>query len=140
MFKNALKLMRQLRSLAINDSDEIWIDHENKTFSRVHDANGPIREVPFPENEASVSGLLYYLQDEGLIIIESNEEYLSLTYKAFYYEKIRNYERTQFVLKSVLVPIAVTLATNFVLLLMQAAGMSLLSLLQQLLQRLAQIL
>lgn len=140
MFKNALKLMRQLRSLAINDSDEIWIDHENKTFSRVHDANGPIREVPFPENEASVSGLLYYLQDEGLIKIESNEEYLSLTYKAFYYEKIRNYERTQFVLKSVLVPIAVTLATNFVLLLMQAAGMSLLSLLQQLLQRLAQIL
>lgn len=140
MFKNALKLMRQLRSLVINDSDEIWIDHENKTFSRVHDANGPIREVPFPENEASVSGLLYYLQDEGLIKIESNEEYLSLTYKAFYYEKIRSYERTQFVLKSVLVPIAVTLATNFVLILMQAARMSLLSLLQQLLQRLAQIL
>lgn len=140
MFKNALKLMRQLRSLVINDSDEIWIDHENKTFSRVHDANDSIREVPFPKNEASVSGLLYYLQDEGFIKIESNEEYLSLTYKAFCYEKLHRSERIAYIKKSVLVPIFLTLATNFILFLIHLAGALDISPLLQLLRRLAQLL
>lgn len=140
MFKNALKLMRQLRSLVVNDSDEIWIDYENKTFSRVHDANGPICEVPFPENEASVSGLLYYLQDEGLIRIEPNEEYLSLTYKAFYYEKLHRSETISYIKKSVLVPIFLTLATNFILFLIHLIGLFDISPLLQLLRQLAQLL
>lgn len=140
MFKNALTLMRQLRTLIVNESDEIWIDYENKMFSRLQDEHGPVLESPFPKNEASVSGLLCYLQDEGFVNLDPHDPYIVLTYKALYYEKLRRSEIIEYIKKSVLVPIFLTLATNFILFLIRLAGIIDITPLLQLLQRLAQLL
>ena len=124
MFKNALSLMKKLRKIVLTDEDEIWIDYKNKTFKRVRLVTEQELELPFPSHEYSTIGLLKYLQQEGYVVISSNGEYLTLTYKAFYYEKIHFSETIQYIKRSILVPIFLTLATNFILFLIKTAGIT----------------
>lgn len=131
MIKNAKTLLFDLRSLVNTDEDEIWIDSNAKTFHRLHLATEPDTFIPFPSGEPSVLGLLRYLSKEGYIILDSQEEYLTLTYKAFYYESFVRDERRAFIRHSVLIPIFITLASNAVLFLIQQTGSSVLSLLMQ---------
>lgn len=109
--------MMSLKKLAFYDTDEIWIDYEHKRFVKVHDLSMPEVSLPFPKNEPSVSGLLKNLSDEGFLEFES-EEYITLTYKSFYYSQIVRQERVRYFLRSVFVPIIVafitTLITNLV--------------------------
>lgn len=130
MFSNAFNLMKLLRSLAKNDQDLIWIDWDNYVFCR--SGSDPSANVPFPSGEPSVRGLLKFLDSEGYIMVKEN--YCRLTYKAFYYEKIHRSETISFIKRSVLVPIFITLATNFLLFLIQATGARCISLLLQWLQ------
>ena len=66
-------------------------------------------------------------------MINSDNEYLTLTYKAFYYERIHRAETIQYIKRSILVPIFLTLATNFILFLIKTAGITGISRLFQLL-------
>ena len=134
MLKNALSLMRSLRKIVLTDEDEIWIDYDNKFFKRVRLTCECDLEFPFPPDEPSVIGLLKYLQEGGYIVLSSDIEYLTLTYKAFYYESLRHDERLLFIRHSVLVPIFLSLATNALIYLIQVSGTPLISLLQQWLQ------
>lgn len=131
MIKNAESLLKSLRSLVRTDEDEIWIDSDTKTFHRLRLAAESDTLIPFPPNESSVFGLLHYLHKEGFIILDSQEEYLTLTYKAFYYEEFNRNERLTFIKRSVLIPIFLSLATNALLFFTQQTGASLLSLLKQ---------
>lgn len=124
MFKNALSLMKKLRKIVLTDEDEIWIDYENKTFKRVRLAAEQELELPFPSHEYSTIGLLKYLHQGGYIVISSDNEYLTLTYKAFYYERIHRAETIQYIKRSILVPIFLTLTTNFILFLIKTAGIT----------------
>ena len=109
--------MMSLKKLASCDTDEIWIDYEHKLFVKVYEGSAPEVSLPFPENEPSVSGLLVNLSDEGYLKFES-EEYITLTYKAFYHSQIIRQERVRYFLRSVFVPIILafitTLITNLV--------------------------
>lgn len=134
MIKSAESLLLSLRSLVQTDEDEIWIDSETKSFHRVRLIMELDLHIPFPPNEPSVFGLLYYLNKEGYIVLEPHEEYLTLTYRAFYYEEFKRDERRTFFRRSVLIPILISLTTNALIFLVQQTGLSVLSLLSQWLQ------
>lgn len=134
MFKNALSLLKSLRKIVLTDEDEIWVDYENKFFKRVRLVTEEDSEFPFPENESSVVGLLRYLREEGYIVISPDMEYLTLTYKAFYYEELQAEIIRLFILRSVVVPIAISIATNLFIYLIQETGAPLQLLLQRWLQ------
>lgn len=112
MIHNAYKLMKSLRSIVNDDDDEIWIDYEHKMFQKVREANQPERSSPFPSNEPSVQGLLKNLRDEGYITLDNLGEYCSLTYKALYYEQIVRHDRIQYLLRSIFVPIILSIITS----------------------------
>lgn len=131
MIKSAESLLKSLRTLVRTDEDEIWIDNHTKTFHRLRIITEADTCIPFPQNEPSVLGLIYYLQNEGFIVLDSREEYLTLTYKAFYYEEFNRDERLTFIKRSFLIPIFISLATNALLFLTQQTGASLLALLKQ---------
>lgn len=131
MIKNAESLLKSLRTLVRTDEDEIWIDNDTKTFHRLRFVTESDTCIPFPPNEPSVLGLIYYLRNEGYIVLDHREEYLTLTYKAFYYEEFNRDECLTFIKRSVLIPIFLSLATNALLFFTQQTGASLLSLLKQ---------
>lgn len=114
MIRSSYRLLKVLLKIVSKDDDEIWIDWENKKFEKVHDATTPDASRPFPSKEPSVSGLLTNLKEEGYIKIDANQEYCSLTYKALYYKQIRHKERIHYFLKSIFVPIVLSLITSVI--------------------------
>ena len=124
MFKNALSLLKKLRKIVLTDEDEIWIDYKNETFERVQIITDQKLKFQFPAHEPSIAGLLNYLHQEGYIVMSSDNRYLTLTYKAFYYERIHLTETIQYIKRSILVSIFLTLTTNFILFLIKTAGIT----------------
>ncbi len=114
MIQNSYHLLKTLLEIVDKDDDSIWIDWENKQFCKVHDSATPEVIRAFPSNEPSLSGLLLLLEDEGYIKMYENQEYCSLTYKAFYYKQLKSQERLQYFLKSVCIPIIISLVTSVI--------------------------
>lgn len=112
MIRNAYKLLKSLKSIVNTDEDEIWIDYENKRFELVHDERMSSRGFSFPSKEPSVKGLLDYLCENGYIVMEQNNEYCKLTYKALYYNQIIRNERIRYFLHSIFVPITLSVITS----------------------------
>lgn len=113
MIKSSYLLMRSLKKLVSLDTDEIWIDYENKRFTKVCDASSATIFISFPQNEPSINGLLKNLSDEGFIEFDG-EEYFTLTYKSLYYSQIVRKERIDYLLKSVFVPIILSFTTTLI--------------------------
>lgn len=112
MIYNAYKLMCTLKKIADTDKDSIFIDYKNSRFFKVYDGTEPFISQPFPKNEPSVRGLLHHLRDGGFITLEEDEEYCSLTYKALYYGQIIWQKRLSYVLRSIFVPIILSIITS----------------------------
>lgn len=113
MIKSSYHLMMSLKTLVSFDTDEIWIDYENKRFTKVCDISAPAPFISFPSNEPSINGLLKNLSDEGFIEFDG-DEYFTLTYKSLYYSQIVHHEKVDYFLKSVFVPIILSFATTLI--------------------------
>lgn len=111
MIYSARRLIKSLRKIVDNDNDSIWIDYANKTFQKVQNEAVPDVSCAFPKNEPSIQGLLKYLEDGGYIL-RHNHEYISLTYKALYYHQIVIHEKVQYFLRSIFVPIILSVVTS----------------------------
>lgn len=112
MLHSAYKLLKSLKNIVSTDEDEIWVDYENKRFELVHDDGKPSIGLSFPSKEPSVKGLLDYLCENGYIVMEQNDEYFKLTYKALYYNQIVRNERIRYFLHSIFVPIILSVITS----------------------------
>lgn len=55
MIKSSYRLMMSLKTLVSFDTDEIWIDYENKRFTKVCDISAPAPFISFPSNSIKPS-------------------------------------------------------------------------------------
>lgn len=122
MIYPARKMLKALRSIVETEDDEIFISFQDKIIFLVQDANRPSISKPFPVKDPSPQGTFKALEQDGYISIneELGFQYCKLTYKAFHKRKLYLEDIRSFVIKSVIIPISVSILTTLIILLLQS--------------------
>lgn len=122
MIRPARKMLKALRSIVKTEDDVIFIAYQDKTLSLVHNANTPTISIPFPVKDPSPQGTIKALEHDGYISIREDYgfQYCTLTYKAFHKRRLLLEDIRSFVIRSIIIPISVSIVTTLIILLLQS--------------------
>lgn len=111
-------MIRQLKTVQMQENGTIWIDEDNRQMMTVTESNQSGISIDLSKKWNSIFPMFQYLQEMHLLEKKSRFHY-SLTYSGYHYTQTIISSFFSFLIKSILVPIGVSAFTTIVILMIE---------------------
>lgn len=109
----ALIFLSRLRFVQMSEENTVYFCSGQKTFHTIVEADSPRRSWKCKRSLNELTSMIEYLVDEKLLT-HPQPEYLHLTYRGYHYIQTLVTLFLAFLLRSIVVPILVSVATTLV--------------------------
>ncbi|MFR1527150.1 hypothetical protein [Anaerotignum sp.] len=107
----SLIFLKQLKTVQKTDHGMIWIDNENRKLMTIIHAKEEQKSLDFSQVHGDVWLMVNYLQDRNMVE-KLNYSTIRLTHSGFHFSQVIFSELCSFLVRSIFVPIGVSVVTT----------------------------